>query len=170
MSYTAITNAEIEVGQPVKKELFQKIKDNMDSFNTDIENLKQTGIIDIMNVRFSGSIEQYSSSEVANRIPIFKAPVSASIVSVVATLITASSSGTLSFALDKSTDNGVNWTPLLSSDVQLTGTSVGSLSGSVNWVDVPSQSFDQGDLIKLRITGVQSSQGNFHIHIYGEVA
>lgn len=170
MAFDTITPAEIEIGEPTKKELFQKIKDNQDSFNTDIENLKQTGVLDMFNVRFSGALEQYSAGEMATRIPVFKAPVSGTIVSFVATLLTASTSGTLELEIDRSTDNGINWTPLLSSPVELTGTTVGSLSGSVNWVDVPSQSFAQGDLLRIRVTGVQVDQGNFHLHIYAEVA
>jgi hypothetical protein len=170
MAFVTITPAQIEVGEAVKKELLQKIKDTLDEFNVDIEALKQTGIIDVFDIRVSGSVDQYTSSELSSRVPVFKAPVSATIVSFVATLLTASTSGTLEFELELSSDNGVNWTPLLSSPVQLIGTTVGSLSGTVNWVDVPSQSFDQGDLLRVRTTGVQVGQGNFHLSIYAELA
>lgn len=170
MAYVTITPAEIEVGEPVKKEILQKIKDNEDGFNTDIENLKQTATFDIFDIRFTGSVSQYSYSDLSTRVPVFKAPVSATIVSFVMTLLSASTSGTLEMQLDKSTDNGINWTPLLTSPVQLTGTTVGSISGSVNWVDVPSQSFSQNDSLRLRLTGIQVGQGSFHVSLYAEVA
>jgi len=85
------------------------------------------------------------------------------------TLLTASTSGTLEIELEKSVDNGINWIPLLTGSVDLTGTTVGSVSGSVPWVDVPSQSYAQGDLLKINIVGLQTGQGEFHLSIYGEV-
>lgn len=170
MAYDAINPSDINAGKAVKEELFTKLRANQEGFNTDIEALKQTSVIDIFDIRFGGEISQYSSSEIANRVPVFKAPVSASFTSFVVTLLEASTSGTLEIEIDKSTDNGINWSPLLSSAVELTGTTVGSVSGSVNWVDLPSQSFAQNDLIRIRITGVQVDQGSFHLSIYGELA
>ena len=170
MSYTAIPSGDIIAGKPTKEEIFDQIRTNQECFNTDIQALQQTAKIDIFDMRFSGDIGQYTSSELGNFIPIFKAPVDATFVSVVITLLEASTSGTLEMEIDKSTDNGINWTPLLSSSVDLTGTTVGSVSGAVNWVDVPSQSFDQNDLIRIRFTGVQVDQGDFHVSIYGELS
>lgn len=170
MAYVPLDPLEIEVGDPVKKELFDKIRSNQESFNTDIEALKQTSTIDIFNIKFSGTLPEYSAAQLSRRIPVFRAPVAATIVNFKIVLLTASTSGTLEVSIEKSTDEGVNWTPLLNNPVELTGTTVGSLSGSVDWVDVPSQSFDQGDLLRLVIDGVQVDQGEFHISIYGEVS
>ena len=169
MAYTALDPSDIEVGKPTKKEIFDQIRTNQESFNTDIEGLKQTATFDIFDIKFGGDISNYSESEITERVPVFKAPVAATIVSFVVTLLTVSTSGTLEFELDKSTDNGVNWTPLLNNPVDLTGLTVGSLSGTVDWVDVPSQSFAQGDLLRLRPTGIQVDQGEFHVSIYGEL-
>ena len=170
MAYTVIPDALIEIGEATKKEIFQTIKDNQESFNTDIEALKQTSTIDVFNLRFSGSIADYTATQLTNRAPTFKAPVGATMTSFVVTLLSASTSGNLEVQLDKSTDNGVNWTPLLTTPVTVTGTTVGSISSTVDWVDTPSQSFDQNDLLRIRITGVQVDQGEFHISIYGEVS
>ena len=170
MAYTAITTAEITAGEPTREELFQKIKNNQDQFNTDISGLQQTAKIDIFDFKVTGTVGDYSTAEVSDRMPTFKAPVSAQMVSFVVTLLTASTSGTLEVEIDRSVDNGINWTPLLSSPVQVTGTTVGSVSGSVSWVDIPSQSFAQNDLLRIRVTGVQVDQGNFHISVYGELS
>lgn len=170
MAYTAIPSGDIVAGKPTKEEIFDQIRTNQESFNTDIEALKQTSTIDIFNIKFTGAINQYDSGDLTTRVPVFKAPVGATFTSVVMTLLTASTSGTLELELDKSTDNGANWTPLLTSAVQLTGTTVGSVSGSVSWVSVALQSFDQNDLIRLRITGLQVDQGEFHVSVYGEVS
>lgn len=170
MAYNALDTASIEVGDPVKKELFDTIRANQESFNTDIEALKQTATIDMFNIRFNGHIDQYSTSEINSRSPVFKAPVSGTIVSFTITLLEASTSGTISVEIDRSSDDGVNWTPLLSSPVTLSGTTVGSLSGSVNFVDVPSQSFTQSDLIRIRFNSVQVGQGDFQVHMYAELS
>lgn len=170
MAYDPVLDAWIEAGKPTKEEIFQYLKANQESFNTDIEALKQTSQIDIFDVSFSGGIEVYSATEVQRRMPVFKAPVGATMTSFVVTLLEASSSGTLSIEIEKSTDNGANWSPLLSSPVQVTGATVGSISGAVNWIDVPSQSFNQNDLLRLVIDGVQVGQGKFHVSVYGEVS
>lgn len=170
MAYTPITPSDITAGKAAKEEIFSLIRSNQESFNTDIEALKQTSILDVFNIRFSGEINQYTTTQINDQIAIFKAPVGATFTSFVMTLLSASTSGTLEMQLDKSINNGIGWTALLSSAVQLTGTTVGSISGTVNWVDTPSQTFAQNDLIRLRITGLQTGQGSFHTSIYGELS
>lgn len=170
MAYDDLNVADIVAGKPTKEELFTQIRDNQEQFNTDIQLLQGTAKIDMFDLKFSGNINQYSASEIASFVPVFKAPVDATFVSVVITLLTASTSGTLEMEIEKSVDNGINWTPLLTSSVDLTGTTVGSVSGAVNWVDIPSQSFDQNDLIRIQFTGAQVDQGEFHLSIYGELS
>lgn len=102
--------------------------------------------------------------------PVFKAPVSGTITSVVMSLLTASTSGTLQLDISKSTDNGANWSPLLSSPVNLTGLTAGSISGAVNFISVATQDFLQNDLLRIEIPGLQVGQGEFSVSIYGEVA
>ena len=169
MAYTVIETADIEVGKPVKKELMEQIRTNQECFNTDIESLKQTGTVDVFNIKFGGDIVDYSEEEIAERIPVFKAPISGTMVSFVITLLEASTSGNLEVEVEKSTDNGVNWNPLLTTPVSVTATAAGSLSGAVNWISTASQDFVQGELLRLRITGVQVDQGEFHVSIYAEV-
>jgi len=170
MAYVAINPTDIEVGKPTKKEIFDTIRANQEGFNTDIEALKQTSTIDVFNVKFSGYLNEYNAALVGERIPVFKAPVSATMVSFKLTLLEASTSGTLEVSLEKSTDNGVNWTPLLNTPVEVTTSTIGSISSSVDWVSVPAQSFNQGDLLRLVIDGIQLDQGEFHTHIYAEVS
>lgn len=170
MAYIALNPADITSGKPTKEELFTRLRDNQESFNTDIEALKQTSTIDIFDVRYSGSVAQYSQAELDVAAPTYKAPVGATMTSFVVTLLTVSTSGTLEIDLEKSTDNGINWSPLLNNPVSVTTSTVGSISSTVDWVDVPSQSFNQNDLLRVRVSGLQVDQGNFHVSIYGEVS
>ena len=170
MAYDALTAADLVAGEPTKEEIFTKIRANQESFDTDIEALKQTSKIDIFDIKYAGEVNQYTEAYLTSLSPTFKAPVSATMVSFVVTLLTASTSGNLDIDIEKSTDNGINWTPLLNNPVQVTGATVGSVSSTVDWVDVPSQSFAQNDLLRIVISGIQVDQGNFHISIYGEIA
>ena len=170
MAYDPIIDAWIQAGKPTKEEIFQYIKDNQESFNTDIELLKQTAVIDVFDSKIAGAINDYTQSQIQRQMPVFKAPVTASIVSVVVTLLEASTSGTLQIELEKSIDNGANWSPLLSSPVEVTGTTQGSISGAVNFIDVASQDFNQNDLLRIVIPGLQVDQGAFHVSVYAELA
>lgn len=170
MAYVEIPDALIEIGEPVKKEILQNIKDNQESFNTDIEALKQTSSFDIFNIRFDGVFEHYDAADLEEFYPVFKAPVGLTVTSLTLTLLQASTSGTLEIMIEKSVDNGVNWSPLLTSNVQLTGTAVGSTSGSVNWIDIPSQSINQNELFRISIQALQTGQGSFQLSCYGEVS
>lgn len=168
--YIEIPDAWIEAGKPTREEIFRYIKDNQESFNTDIELLKQTSVIDIINVAIQGSFNDYTTTQLLEFVPIFKAPVTGTITSLTMTLLEASSSGTLQLQIQKSTDNGLNWTNLLTSPVQVTGTAIASISGAVNWVSIASQEFNQNDLIRINFIGLQVNQGGFQLSVYGEVA
>lgn len=170
MAFTTIPPSWILAGNPTKEELFQYIKDNQDCFNVDIELLKQTSAIDIIDVAIDGFPSDYTTSELQEYMPVFKAPVSGSITSVVLTLMQASTSGTLQIDIEKSIDNGANWSPLLTSPVEITGTAAGSISGAVNFINTAAQDFNQNDLIRIVYTGSQVNQGAFHVSIYGELA
>lgn len=170
MPYVAIPASWIVAGKPTKEEIFQYIRDNQESFNTDIEALKQTAVIDIFDMHVNGDISNYTQAEMNSALPVFKSPVDLTITSVVFTLLEPSTSGTLAIELEVSTDNGVNWSPIFSSPVQLTGTAVGSLSGAVNFVNVAAQSLSQNDLLRININTVQVDQGGFQFSVYGELA
>jgi len=170
MAYVPLDPLDTEAGKPNKEELWDRVKDNQDDFNSRINGVEQVSKTDIFDFKTVGNVGQYIESEINSLMPTYKAPVSAQIVSFIITLLSASFSGTLEAEIDKSTDNGVNWTPLLSSPVELTSTTVGSVSGAVNWVDVPSQSFAQNDLLRIRLTATQVDQGQFHISVYGELS
>ena len=170
MAYDPVLDAWIQAGKPTKEEIFEFFKANQESFNTDIEALKQTAQIDIIDTKISGSITDYTQAEIQKRMPVFKAPVDSKMTSVVVTLLEASTSGTLQVDIEVSTDNGVNWSTRLTSPTSLTGLIVGSLSGAVNFINVAAQSFNQNDLVRVSIPGVQVGQGSFQISIYGELA
>lgn len=167
MAYDTLTAAQIAAGKALKEEILTKIKANQDSFNNDIQLLQGTSKVDVFDIKFTGDIENYTTSEIQDKNPVFKAPTAATLVSFVITLLETSTSGTLEIDLQKSTDDGVNWNTVLTSTVTLTGTTVGSLSGSVTF---SSDTYAQNDLLRLKIDGIQVGQGNFHVSVYSEVS
>jgi len=166
-TYTMLDDADIAAGKPTKEEIFKRIKDNQECFNEDIELLKQTAVIQIFNLKFEGNINQYSATEVAERVPTFSAPLTGSVNQFKVCLLSPSTSGTLQITLEKSTDCGINWSSMLSAPVELTGDQPGDSSGSVSF---STQFFNQGDLLRIRILGIQVDQGDFHIEVAGEIA
>lgn len=170
MAYLPIPASWIEAGKPTKEEIFEYIRNNQESFNTDIEALKQTARIDILDFSVTGFVSDYTTAELNNFIPVFRAPVSGTITQVLLSLLSASTSGLLEIQMDRSTDNGVNWSPLFSDPVEITGTAVGSISGAVNFISPATQIFNENDLLRVRLVGVQVNQGKFHISIYGELS
>lgn len=170
MAYNPVLDAWIQAGKPTREEIFQFLKANQESFNTDIELLKQVSQFDIIDNHIAGAINNYTQAQIQKRMPIFKAPLQGTMTSVIITLLEVSTSGTLQIQIEKSTDNGINWAPLLTTPVEVTGTTVGSISGAVNWINAAAQDFNQNDLIRISIPGLQVDQGAFHVSIYGERA
>lgn len=170
MAYIALNPADIEAGKPTKREIFERIRDNQEHFDTTINLLQGTSKFDMFDIRFSGKINQYTFAEIETILPVFKAPINGSIISVVTTLLSVSGAGTLAYQIEKSTDNGINWTPLLTTPVALTGTAIGSLSGAVTFTSPAANQFLQNELIRIKITGTKANQGEFHISVYAELS
>ena len=170
MPFLPVPPAWIEAGLPTKEELFRYITDNQDSFNTDIEALKQTAVVDIIDSQIAGSVGDYSAAEINTAMPTFKSPVDVNITSVVVSLLEPSTSGVLAIDLERSTDNGANWSSVLSSNVELTGLTAGSISGAVNFINVAAQALSQNDLFRVQVSTLQVGQGSFHVSVYGELS
>lgn len=163
---TQLTPAEIAAGQPTKEELFTKIRDNQLEFESNIASL-QSGAskTQIFNLAYTGYMDDYDITDLNERTAVFSAPNGFEIVQFKISLLSASVSGTLGVIIEKSTDDGANWTSIMTSTLQLTGTTAGSVSG------VPSFSNDavnQGDLLRLTFQSQQVDQGDFKITVYGE--
>jgi len=168
--YTPWTTVDISAGEATKEEIFQLTKGNQEYFNQRIDELSDTSKIDIFDVKYGGFVNQYSEAELDAATPTFKAPVTGEIVSFVVTLLEASTSGNLQIKLYRSTNNGVSWDALVNNATTVSGSTVGSISGAVDWIDpVESPKFDQNDLLKIEVFGIQVNQGAFHVSIYGEI-
>lgn len=163
----ALTAADIVAGKPTKEEIFSDIDTILDDHETRISAVEGTSRVDLFNIKYTGDVSLYSGTELDNLAPTYKAPVNLNITSFVITLLEASTSGTLALDLEKSTDNGVTFNSILTGTVDVTGTTVGSTSGTVTFT---SNAINQNELVRIRISGIQVDQGTFHVSIYGEVS
>ena len=170
MAYLAVPLSWIEAGKATKEEIFRYFRDNQESFNNDIEALKQTAQVDIIDVKVAGDIQQYTTTEIQKSMPVFKSPFDLTITSFVVAALEGSTSGTLQVDLEVSEDNGANWSTRLTTPVELPAGSPGDISGAVNFINVAAQSFNQNDLVRITIPGVAVNQGAFHVSIYGELS
>ena len=169
MAYNPVDETWLEAGEPTRKEIFQRFKANQDFFDAQIEALAQTARVSCWNLTVGGSINQYTTAQINARLPRYAAPVAAKLVEVKMTLLVASGSGTLSLNVLKSTDGGVTFNTVLTSNVELTGTTVGSTSGAVVFISEPAQFFNQGDILAIELPTRQASQGRFQVEIYAEL-
>jgi len=170
MPYMPIPAAWIEAGKPTKEEIFEYLSSNQESFNADIELLKQSSTISVFNARIHGSFSEYDEAELVNILPVFRAPVTATITEVrLAGLESGNGSGTLSIQLDKSTDGGFIWNPILAAPVTMSAFNAGGSSGGVSFV-TGGADFSQNDMIRIRIISSTSTLKSFHINVYGELA
>lgn len=168
MAYTALNTTDIEAGKPVKEEIFDQIRTNQEHFNSELTGLSGTSKVDIFNMRLIGDMSHYSISGLNTRLPVFRAIQDADpgVIEFKATLLTASSSGTLTLDLQKSTNDGVSYSSILAAPITLTGTTAGSQSSTPTFADA---TFNQGGMFRVIITTIQSGQGQIHISAYGEL-
>ena len=91
-----------------------------------------------------------------------------SIISVIVTLLEASTSGTIELDIEVSTDNGVNWNSVLATTPQVTTSTVGSISSSFSFVS-GGEVLTQNDLYRIQLVQKQVDQGDFHVSVYGDL-
>ena len=169
MAFLPIPAAWIEAGKPTKEEIFQYLVDNQESFNADIELLKQTSRISIFNTRIHGSFREYSEAQLLEILPVFRAMATGFITEVRLAQLGTDATGTFTVQFDKSIDGGSSWLPILSTPVVLTLGSPGNSSTGVNFV-TGGENFNQNDMIRVRLLGSSGTPESFHINVYGELA
>lgn len=168
MAYTALDPADIVAGQPTKEEIFTQIRTNQEDFDSRIDLLGESGKFDIIDVNFTGDVGSYSLAQINERCPVYKAPSDGSIISVIVTLLEASTSGTIELDIEVSTDNGVNWNSVLATTPQVTTSTVGSISSSFSFVS-GGEVLTQNDLYRIQLVQKQVDQGDFHVSVYGDL-
>lgn len=166
MAFTPITATQIEVGKPVKKELWDATKDSFDNHESRIA-LTEAAIQKVIVINeMVINAAQYASSTTLEQVAIFRAAFTFDLLSAVLTNIEAGTSGTLEIDILTGPDL-TSLTSVFSTKPSILF-SAGNYAESTNAV-FSSTTVNANDYVQLNITSLQSPQKRFHIFVVGEV-
>lgn len=178
MAFTLIPQSWLDVGRATKKELFQAIKDSLDNHESRV-NLLEQGFnkIEIFSFEVIGYINHYTSLELTG-IGTWRAFADCTIIDAKLMLLnsascptTSSSAGTLSIQLEKSSDNGVTWTPILVQRPSIVDGHFQTGEQSGIFTFTPSgEIILSGELLRVNVYSKKDSQGSFLINVVAEVS
>lgn len=176
MPYVPIDSNDIEIGKPTKKSIFKTIKDNLDDHESRIDSV-QAGAskVEIFNFEVFGYINDYTISELTS-IGITESTINYSVTAMTVSLqnnpqfLQSTSTGALEIDLEKSIDNGITWTSIMTTIPSIpngiNSTGYKSTNGVINTLI---SSVNQGDLLRVSVKSMKENQGSFNITVYGEL-
>ena len=171
MAFTPLDPADIEVGKPVKKKLFQTTKDNFDDLDSRIGAL-ETGAskVDVFICEIA-NLGQYVNGTILERIMLHRASRDLRIINV-QVYVLASSSGALptggTLEYDVRTGSDVSsLSTVFTVKPTITGLTEGSTNSAVSFI-TNGELVSQGDWIALDITNLQTDQSRIFVDIYCE--
>ena len=166
MSFTSIPTGWLDTGDPVKKELMDRIKDDLDDLDT------RTSTVEAATTSETPIIFQVvgpywnEGSSITNAASVIRVPYDITLKNARLFLEDDGSSGTLTVDVKYSTDSGSTWTTIFSSAPSIAqgGGDYGTDTGTLSVTDI-----DAGDLLKLDITSVMSGNEAFSVIMEWEV-
>jgi hypothetical protein len=167
MAYNPLTNAQIEVGEPVQKELINKIEGNESDFDSRLAALEAAGsIFEVFNCHVV-NLGQYSSGGNTGIILIKPLPFNMNLIEARIYVIKAGTSGTIEM------DVQVGSAPSSLSSVMSVRPSLSAGAGdevfSTNQV-FSSTAVSEGDFIGVEFNQIQTGIGAIVIQVLGEPA
>lgn len=165
MAYDAILDAEIAVGKPTKKELWDKTQGNLDDHETRINSV-ETGaaVVNIFQEIFAGLNNLDAEVGNTDNVAAFRVNQSLTITEARITLITSSASGTCTVDVQKGAIGSTS--SIFSAKPSFTGTSAGTTAtGSIS-----DNSLSPGDYLVVNFDSIQSYQGRVLLSVIGEVS
>lgn len=174
MAFDPIDQADIEVGKPVKKELFQKTKDNLDDHETRITSLAQGAAKVEVFIGELSNLQQYSPNNATlNRVGLFRASRDFQITNAQIYVLhggpgqdIAPTTGTLEIDIKKGTALDTMNT-IFSIRPAVTTFDEEDTNGSVAFIP-NGEIISQGDWLQLDITSLQTGQTRIFVNVFGE--
>lgn len=169
-SFQTLDLSEIAVGQPVKEELWTKVKCSLDDHESRM-NALEAGANKF--VIFDSLIHNASAgtqtSGGLNIISLSIAQSSFNIVTAILTVLQAGTAGTVEFDLLRNTTADYTTATTMFSTKPSVAFGAGDFAKSVNAVFTgPGAIVAQNDHIYLDVTSLQDEMGAFHVHVFGE--
>jgi hypothetical protein len=171
MAFVPIASGEIEVGKAVKKELFQKIKDNLDDLDFRVAALgASSGIIEVFNV----SISNASSASSLTGLIDYRAPINFSLAQVRLEIYETGSlsSGLLEIDILKGpSPDTAGLTSIFTTLPSINFATAADYDFSNGVLDSTQQAVTAGEFLRLDITSLPAQTlGSFRVLAYGVVA
>jgi hypothetical protein len=170
MSYTAITSTEISVGAALKKELFQKVKDNFDNHESRIASLSLgSAPIEVFNLDIANATSAATMTGV-----IYHESLAAFQITTVKVQIFEKgliTSGILEIDIKKnSTPDDIGMTSILITKPKIDFALNSDYDSSLGVLDGAEQTIAAGDFLRLDITSLPTIPlGNFRVLVYGVI-
>lgn len=167
MAYVTIDPDSIEVGDPLKKELFDLIKDNFDDHETRIQTLSGgSGKISVFNdeIYIGGSAQ-------TTGVLYFEAYQPFNVVEVSIQIFEKSpaTSGYLTVDAKKNTDtNDANFTTILTTPPTINIATDPDYTRETAVINTGAQTLDTGDILRIDITALPVGLQRFRVVVIGE--
>lgn len=163
MPFEALTAEEIESGQPTRKEIFQKSKDNFDDLESRLS-AAEVGVTTRPPIDF-GVVGLLTDVAVVDGLLHYRTPIDIGLLGVRALVIKAGSSGDLS--VDVEYKRGVaDWTSILNAPITVSH-SDGDLALESGVLAVTE--LQSGDILRLKVNSVQVGMEDFYVYVENEV-
>lgn len=169
MAFTPINNAEIAVGNAVKKELFEKVKDNFDDHESRISALS-LGAAPV--VVFHFDVVNASSASTLTGLCHYEAIAAFTLTTVKVQIFETGSivSGILEIDVKKSTTDldDANFSSVLTTLPSIDFSTAVDYDSDLGVLDGVAQSVGAGDYLRLDVTSLPSLPlGKFRVLVYG---
>ena len=173
MSFVPLDLADLEAGKPVKKELWEQVKNNLDDLRSGLDGVEESAAFDIYNLTVTNPS---NPAAINRRLPVFRARTETRITGLnlsfpqVYNDESEDLTGTLEIDLEKSTDGGVTWNSILVSPIEATTEGVGDVITTIAFDTGDVELLDVGDMLRFRYhpTNIRTREPDHHILLTGE--
>lgn len=170
MAFTPISSTEIEVGKATKKELWRKVRENLDDHESRIQALS-VGASPI--VVFNNDVLNASSAGSLTGLAYFRAYIPFSVTTVKVQIFEKGiiTSGLLSVDIKKGSSlDPITFSSILTTEAQINFATAVDYDENDGILDSTKQSVSANDILRLDITSLPAIPlGKFRILVYGTV-
>jgi hypothetical protein len=165
MAYIAITDAEIEVGQPTKKELFDKVQDNFIDHETRIAT-NEASLASFRPMVF----DIKGDAVIQDQVAVERINFGIDILSARIMIVDTGGSGTIEVDIEKSTNSGGAWASIFTTKPSLTSAAAAFDLSTNQVLNAAPVSFATGDLLRVNIDSIMAGLDHFQVIVEFEVS
>jgi len=167
MAFTSLNASDLDVGDPVKKEIFDQIKTNEDDADARITTLEGTsGKVEVFN-GIIANLKHYSTSGTLTGIAHYRAMADFNLAQASILVPTAGSAGNFEIDILKSSTIDGTYVSIFASTPDRPNLSYTAGNGAEDAGTIGTTSVSQNDFLRLDITAFQTGSGTLYVNVYG---